>query len=156
MPLPGQRLWDVGAGSGAVAIEWLRATRFGRAIAIEREPARVADLTANAAALGVPQLEIREGTAPGCFEGLAPPDAIFVGGGLTAPGLLDACADALPPGGRLVANAVTLEAERVLLDGHARLGGELVRLEVSRASPVGAFTGWRPLMPVTQFAWIKR
>ena len=155
MPLPGQRLWDVGAGSGAVAIEWLRASGTGRAIAIERAPARIADLAANAAALGVPQLEIHQGTAPACLEGLAPPDAIFIGGGLASPGMLEACADALSAGGRLVANAVTLQAERVLLEAHSRLGGELVRLAVSRAEPVGGFTGWRPLMAVTQFAWIK-
>lgn len=156
MPLPGQRLWDVGAGSGAIAIEWLRAAGVGAsAIAIERDRARIPDIVANAAALGVPQLTVVEDSAPACFADLAAPDAIFIGGGLAGEGLLDACLDLLPAGGRLVANAVTLEAEQVLLAAQARLGGDLTRLAVSRAEPVGAFRGWRPLMAVTQFALLK-
>jgi len=152
MPLPGQRLWDVGAGSGAVAIEWLRATRGARAVAIERAAARCALIRENAAALGTPELEIVEGTAPGALTGLPAPDAVFVGGGVRAPGLLAACWQALAPGGRLVANAVTVEGEQALLDWQARHGGELVRIEVARLDAVGRLHAWRPALPVTQLA----
>ncbi|HSA79352.1 MAG TPA: precorrin-6y C5,15-methyltransferase (decarboxylating) subunit CbiE [Geminicoccaceae bacterium] len=155
MPLAGQCLWDVGAGSGAVAIEWLRAVRRGRAVAIERVAERCALITLNADALGTPELEIRQGTAPACLAGLAAPDAVFVGGGASVPGLLDACWQALAPGGRLVANVVTLEGEQALLAWHAREGGELIRIEVARIDALGAFHGWRPARPVTQLAAVK-
>jgi precorrin-6Y C5,15-methyltransferase (decarboxylating) len=151
-PLEGQMLWDVGAGSGAVAIEWLRALRRGRAVAIEHDPERCARIGRNARHLGTPELVLVEGSAPAALEGLAQPDAVFVGGGLSAPGLLEHCWQALAQGGRLVANAVTIEGERILLDWHARCGGELVRLAIARAEPVGRFHGWHPAMPVTQLA----
>jgi len=154
-PLPGQRLWDIGAGSGAIAIEWLRAARGTRAVAIEREPERCAAIAENASCLGVPELEIIHGEAPAALEGLAPPHAVFVGGGVRAPGLLGRCWNALLPSGRLVANVVTLEGERVLLDWYGEHGGELVRLAIARAGPVGPWHGWRPLMPVTQLALCK-
>lgn len=156
MPLPHQVLWDVGAGSGAVAIEWLRAERLARAVVIEHEPARAAAIRRNAANLGVPYLKVVEGTAPGALTGLAPPpDAVFVGGGVARAGVLDACWDALKPGGRLVVNAVTLEAERAMLGFHARHGGDVIRIAVSRSESVGTFTGLRPLMEVTQLAVVK-
>jgi precorrin-6Y C5,15-methyltransferase (decarboxylating) len=155
MPLPGQRLWDVGAGSGAVAIEWLRCGRSLTAFAVERDGARLALIAENARALGVPRLDIVAGAAPEALAGLAPPDAVFLGGGLTAPGVVERCWQALKPGGRFVANAVTLEGEARLLELHARIGGTLTRIAVSRAEPVGAFTGWKPLMPVTQMAAVK-
>lgn len=151
-PLPGELLWDVGAGSGSIGIEWLRVEPTARAIAIEERATRAETARRNAAALGVPRLRIIVGRAPEALEGLAPPDAVFVGGGLTSPGLLDECWRRLQPGGRMVANAVTLEGERHLQAAHAAIGGRLVRLEVSRAEPIGRFTGWRPHMPVVRWS----
>jgi precorrin-6B C5,15-methyltransferase / cobalt-precorrin-6B C5,C15-methyltransferase len=148
-PVPGELLWDVGAGSGSIGIEWLRADPSCRAIAIESSAGRVATIGANAAALGVPGLRIVAGRAPEALAGLPTPDVVFVGGGITRDGVLDACLAALRPGGRLVANAVTLESEAVLAAAYAKLGGELRRIAVNRASPVGGFTGWRAMMPVT-------
>jgi precorrin-6Y C5,15-methyltransferase (decarboxylating) len=154
-PAPGELLWDVGGGSGSVAIEWLRAHPACRAVSVERDPARAARLTRNAATLGVPRLRVVTGAAPAALAELPAPDAVFVGGGLTAPGLLDACWAALRPGGRLVANTVTLESEALLARWYATHGGELTRLAVSHAAPVGAFTGWRQAMPVTQWSVTK-
>jgi precorrin-6Y C5,15-methyltransferase (decarboxylating) len=154
-PRPGELLWDVGAGNGSIAIEWLRAHRACRAVAVEADPVRAGRITANADALGVPDLRVVPGRAPQALAGLPVPDAVFVGGGVTNPGVLDACWAALRPGGRLVANAVTVEAEAALAGGHGRLGGDLTRLAVSRASLVGRFTGWRPAMPVTIWAVVK-
>lgn len=150
-PRRGALLWDVGAGSGSIGIEWMLADPANRAVAVEHREDRVARILANAAAFGVPGLTIARGKAPGALGGLAAPDAVFIGGGLTNDGVLDACWDALKPGGRLVANAVTLESEAALFAAHARLGGELSQIAVSRAAPVGGFRGWRPLMPVTQW-----
>jgi precorrin-6Y C5,15-methyltransferase (decarboxylating) len=155
-PVPGGLLWDVGAGAGSVAIEWCRAHPACRAVAVEHEPARADRVARNAAALGVPQVAVVRDAAPEALKGLAePPDAVFVGGGVTVPGVLEACWAALGPGGRLVVNAVTVESEAVVLRWHAEHGGDLVRLAVDRAAPVGGFTGWRPLMPVTQWAVTK-
>ena len=148
-PVPGALLWDVGAGSGSIGIEWLRSHPSCRAIAIESHPGRVETIRRNAARLGVPGLRIVAGSAPAALDGLPAPDTIFVGGGLTRDGVLDACLAALGPGGRLVANAVTLETEAVLAAAYAKLGGDLTRLAVNRAAPVGGFTGWRAMMPVT-------
>jgi precorrin-6Y C5,15-methyltransferase (decarboxylating) len=155
MPLPGQRLWDIGAGSGAIAIEWLRSAENAEAVAIEREAGRAAAIARNAEALGTPTLQIVPDTAPDALADLPPPDAVFVGGGLTTPGLLDATWSALGRGGRLVANAVTVEGEQRLLAARDRHGGTLTRLAISRAEPVGPYLGWRPLMPVTQWAAVK-
>ena len=110
----------------------------------------------NAAALGVPHLELVEGVAPDALAELSPPDAVFIGGGLTTPGLVERCWQALNPRGRLVANAVTVEGEARLFALRAEIGGELTRIAVSRAEPVGAYTGWRAHMPVTQLAATKR
>ncbi|MGX1755471.1 precorrin-6Y C5,15-methyltransferase (decarboxylating) subunit CbiT [Streptomyces lydicus] len=154
-PAPGELLWDIGGGSGSIAIEWLRAHRTCRAIGVERDAVRAERIGRNARSLGVPALRIVHGSAPAALDGLPTPDAVFIGGGLTAPGLLAACWEALPAGGRIVANTVTLESEALLADCHRRHGGELVRLAVAHAVPVGGFTGWRQAMPVTQWSAVK-
>jgi len=154
-PAPGQHLWDVGAGCGSVAIEWMRGHVRNRASAVERQAARVALIASNAAALGAPRLDIRHGAAPEALENLDPPDAIFLGGGLSAAGLIDTLWDALRPGGRLVANAVTLEGEQVLAKFHGQNGGALTRIAISRSHAIGPHTAWRPLMPVTQMRAVK-
>lgn len=153
-PAPGELLWDVGGGSGTVAIEWMRTDARCRAVSFERLPARVEQITRNAAALGVPTLEVR-GDAPGSFAGAAAPDAIFVGGGLTRDGLLEECWSRLRPGGRLVANAVTAESESLLLQWFSREGGRLRKFQIYRAEPLGGFTGWRPQLPVVQWSTVK-
>ncbi|MEM9441098.1 MAG: precorrin-6y C5,15-methyltransferase (decarboxylating) subunit CbiE [Pseudomonadota bacterium] len=155
MPIPGQRLWDVGAGSGAIAIEWLRSIEHGHAIAIERRAERALRVSNNAEWLGVPELEIIEAEAPACFERLDAPDAIFIGGGITRPDMLKKAWTCLSPGGRLVANVVTLEGERKVMDWQAEHGGDLTRIAVSRADKVGPYQGWRPAMPVTQYVGVK-
>jgi precorrin-6Y C5,15-methyltransferase (decarboxylating) len=154
-PLPGQLLWDVGAGAGSIGIEWLRAAPGGRAIAVERDAARARLIRANARQLGVPELELIEGEAPACLAPLPAPDAVFVGGGGRDPALTRLCLDRLRPGGRLVMHAVTIEGERALLALHEEVGGDLARLQLSRAAPVGGLLGWRPAMPVTQLVVTK-
>jgi precorrin-6Y C5,15-methyltransferase (decarboxylating) len=156
MPVPRQHLWDVGAGCGSVAIEWMRGHPTCRASAVERDPSRVELIGQNAARLGVPKLAIVAGEAPAALQGLAPPDAVFIGGGAGTEGLFEACWQALTPGGRLVANAVTLEGEQALLSWRGATGGNLSRLEISRADAVGEFSGWKPLRPVTQLSAFKR
>jgi precorrin-6Y C5,15-methyltransferase (decarboxylating) len=151
-PLPGQRLWDVGAGAGSIGIEWMRTHPTCLAVAVEFRPDRAQRITRNALSLGVPGLRVVEGRAPEALAGLPAPDAIFVGGGATTPGLLETCWAALPPGGRLVANAVTVESEAVLAGWFARVGGELVRVALQRAEPVGRFTGWKAAMSVTMWS----
>lgn len=154
-PLPGQLLWDVGAGCGSIAIEWLRTHRSLSAIAIESEAVRQTLIEANAASLGAPHLKLVKGAAPQAYEDLPEPDAVFIGGGLCAPGVIDSAWARLKPGGRLVANAVTAEGEAQLLAWRGKHGGELTRLSVARLSPVGELHGWRPLMPVTQY-WVDK
>jgi len=154
-PLKGELLWDVGAGSGSIAIEWMLAHPSMRAIAIEARADRAQRIRRNAAAFGVPDLEVVEGNAPESLSGLATPDAVFIGGGATREGTLEAVIAALRRGGRLVVNAVTLETETLLIDRHATLGGSLTRIALSRAEGVGGKTGWRPALPVTQWVWVK-
>ncbi len=154
-PRPGALLWDVGAGSGSVAIEWLLSERTTNAVAVERDADRCARIARNAAALGVPRLTVREGEAPEALELLPVPDAIFIGGGLTLPGLIETCWARLAPGGTLVANAVTVAGEAALANWCARHDGTMTRIAVSRARPVGRHLAWRPLMPVTQLAIVK-
>lgn len=154
-PLPGQLLWDVGAGCGSIAIEWLRSDRRCRAIAIEQHPTRLQYIADNAIALGTPNLTIIAGAAPIALKGLPEPDAIFVGGGLTTPELFETCWQALRPGGRLVANAVTVESEQMLFQWQRQLGGELSRIAIQRAEPVGKFLGWKAMAPITQWVVVK-
>ncbi|MFP1624160.1 precorrin-6y C5,15-methyltransferase (decarboxylating) subunit CbiE [Streptomyces sp. 5K101] len=154
-PAPGELLWDIGGGSGSIAIEWMRTHPSCRAVTVERDGVRAERIARNADTLGVPALRVVRGAAPEALAGLPAPDAVFIGGGLTVPGLLDACWDALAPGGRLVANTVTLESEALLAERYRALGGELVRLAVAHAVPVGGFTGWRQAMPVTQWSVTK-
>lgn len=155
-PRRGELLWDIGAGSGSVAIEWMLADPTLRAVAIETDPERSARIGRNAKVCGVPDLEIVKDAAPAALAGLAAPDAIFIGGGGSDDGVLSVAIDALKPGGRLVANAVTLEMEALLLAKYRELGGDLIRIAVSRAGPVGSMSGWRPAMPVTQWSWVKK
>lgn len=154
-PLPGQLLWDVGAGCGSISIEWSRSDRRCQAIAIEPHPTRLQYIAHNAIALGTPNLKIVAGEAPVALKGLPEPDAIFIGGGLTTPALFETCWQALRSGGRLVANAVTVEGERKLLQWQGELGGELTRIGIQRAEPVGQFLGWKALATVTQWAMVK-
>jgi len=154
-PLRGELLWDIGAGSGSVAIEWMLAHTSLRAVAIEARADRAARIRRNAAYFGVPGLEVVEGRAPEALPGLDAPDAIFIGGGASENGMVDRTIAALRPGGRLVVNAVTLETEAKLIARHAAQGGTLTRIEVSRSEQIGRKTGWRSSMPVTQWAWVK-
>jgi precorrin-6B C5,15-methyltransferase / cobalt-precorrin-6B C5,C15-methyltransferase len=151
-PVPGQLLWDVGAGSGSVGIEWMRVHPASRAIAIEPRADRRDRIVRNAGALGVPGLSVVAGSAPGTLAGLPRPDAVFIGGGVAADGVVAACWEALADGGRLVANAVTIEGELTLANWYHRLGGSLTRIGVERAGGLGNFTTWRPALPVTQWS----
>ncbi|OBB82889.1 precorrin-6Y-methylase [Mycobacterium colombiense] len=152
-PRPGERLWDVGAASGSISVEWCLSGRGCSAVVFESHEERRRNLEVNAAAFGV-SIDVR-GEAPGAFDGAEPPSVIFIGGGLTQPGLLDACWANLAVGGRLVANVVTTESEAVLTQAHQRLGGQLRRFQHYHGEPLGAFTGWRPQYPVTQWAVTK-
>jgi precorrin-6B C5,15-methyltransferase / cobalt-precorrin-6B C5,C15-methyltransferase len=154
-PLPGQLLWDVGAGCGSIAIEWMRSHPRCRAIAIEQNNKRLQYIADNAFALGVPHLKIVAGEAPIVLKDLPQPDTIFIGGGLTAENILETCWNALPSRGRLVANTVTVESEQKLLQWHGKLGGELTRIAISRTEPVGKFLGWKAMSPVTQWVVVK-
>jgi precorrin-6Y C5,15-methyltransferase (decarboxylating) len=155
MPMRGALLWDIGTGCGSVAVEWMRAARYTRAIGIEPRADRRAMAAANALALGVPRLELIDGMVPEALDGLEAPDAVFIGGGLSEE-TFAAAWSALKPLGRLVANAVTLDSEAKLIELHNRHGGELTKIAVSRAAALGPHVGWRPMMPVTQWSLVKR
>ncbi|KAB2676808.1 precorrin-6y C5,15-methyltransferase (decarboxylating) subunit CbiE [Brucella tritici] len=154
-PLPGQLLWDVGAGCGSIGIEWMRVHPSCRAIAIEADEQRQGMIERNRAALGAPGLQLVRGEAPFALEGLDEPDAIFIGGGVTDEGVLQACWNALKPGGRLVANAVTLQSEMLLFNWREKFGGELTRLGVAQAGALGSFDVWRQALPVTIYCGSK-
>jgi precorrin-6Y C5,15-methyltransferase (decarboxylating) len=154
-PRRGELLLDIGAGAGSIAIEWMLSDPSLRAVAIEAQAERAARIRRNAASFGVPGLEIVQGAAPDALGGLPSADAIFIGGGASDPGVFDAALEALRRGGRLVVNAATLQTEAILLARYSALGGELIRIAITRAEPVGGLTGWRPAMPVTQWCWVK-
>ncbi|MBD2340291.1 precorrin-6y C5,15-methyltransferase (decarboxylating) subunit CbiE [Calothrix sp. FACHB-156] len=153
-PIPGELLWDVGAGCGSISIEWMRTHPRCRAIALEQNSTRLQYIADNAAALGVPNLQIIAGKAPNSLQDLPQPDAIFIGGGVTADGLFDICWSALKPGGRLMANVVTIEGEQTLFKWYEKVGGNFTRIAIQRAEPIGKFLGWRGMAPVTQ--WIAK
>jgi len=148
-PCPGEVLWDVGAGSGSIGIEWMRAHPRCHAIAVEANALRQQFILRNRERFGVPSLVLVSGAAPQALAGLPQPDAIFIGGGVTVPGVLEACWAALPVGGRLVANAVTLQSEMCLIDWRGRHGGALSRFSVAHAAPLARFDTWRQALPVT-------
>ncbi len=154
-PRRGDLLFDIGAGSGSIAIEWLLLDPANRAIAIEERPDRAERIVRNAKKLGAPRIEIIVGVAPAAFAGLPRPQAIFIGGGTSDARLIEAAFAALSPGGRLVANAVTLEAEAALIGQYKARGGELIRIGIERADPLGGFHSWRPALPITQWAVTK-
>ena len=154
-PMPGELLWDVGAGSGSIGIEWMRTHPSCRAVAIEADAGRQSLIEHNRDALGVPGLQLVRGKAPEALNGLEAPDAIFIGGGVTRDGVLDTCWQHLRPGGRLVANAVTLQSEMTLMTWRAEHGGELTRIHVAQAQPLGEFDTWRQALPITLLEVIK-
>jgi precorrin-6Y C5,15-methyltransferase (decarboxylating) len=154
-PRRGEFLWDIGAGAGSVAIEWMLADPTLRAIAVERNAERAARIRRNAGACGVPLLEVIEGSAPAALQGLDQPDAVFIGGGAAAFDVLDKAMRALRAGGRLVVNAVTIETGSHLASCHAALGGEMIRIGIEQAQPLGSMQAWRPALPVTQWSWVK-
>ncbi|AFZ60586.1 bifunctional cobalt-precorrin-7 (C(5))-methyltransferase/cobalt-precorrin-6B (C(15))-methyltransferase [Anabaena cylindrica FACHB-243] len=154
-PLPGELLWDVGAGCGSISIEWMRSNSRCRAIALEQNETRINYIADNAAALGTPNLQIITGKAPEIIQNLPTPDAIFVGGGVTAPGLFDICWNALRPGGRMVANVVTLEGEQTLFQWYEKVGGNFTRISIQRAEAIGKFLGWKGMSQVTQWVAVK-
>lgn len=154
-PLPGERLWDIGSGSGSVAVEWCLRHGANTAVAVETRADRAARIAANAARFGCEGLTRVEGRAPEALKGLPPPDAVFIGGGLTGAGVFETAFAALPAGGRLVANGVTLESEARLAALFQAHGGELKRLSIARLDRVGGFHAWRPALPVTQWRVVK-
>ncbi len=154
-PRRGELLWDVGGGAGSIGIEWMLSHTANSAIAIEPDPGRAAHIARNADRLGVPALRVVTGAAPGALAGLPRPNAVFLGGGAHRPGVIDAAWAALPPGGRIVANAVTIDTEAALLAARTELGGTLLRLSVERLDQVGAMAAYRPAMTVTQWSATK-
>ena len=154
-PRRGDLLWDVGSASGSVAIEWMLADPANRAVAIEVRHDRAERIARNALSFGVPGLSVVTGEAPHVFADLTPPDAIFIGGGASAPGMIERALSALAPGGRLVVNAVTLETQAACVDWRARWGGELTQIAIAQAEPVGRYSGWRAAMPIVQWRFIK-
>ncbi len=154
-PRPGDVLWDVGAGCGSIGIEWMRSDPDCRAVAIEADPGRQALIDHNRQALGVPALQLVAGTAPQALQGLARPDAVFIGGGVSVPGVLEACWEALSGGGRLVAHAVTLQAEQRLYAWRQTHGGQLSRIAIDHAEPLGRYDTWRRALPITLYVVVK-
>jgi precorrin-6Y C5,15-methyltransferase (decarboxylating) len=154
-PRYGEFLWDVGSGSGSIAVEWMLADATNRAVAIEARHDRAERIARNALSFGAPSLSIVTGKAPEVFADLPGPDAIFIGGGARSPGMIERAFDALGSGGRLVVNAVTLETQAAAVDWRARWGGDLIQIAVAHAEPVGRYSGWRAAMPIVQWRLVK-
>ncbi len=154
-PKPGELLWDVGAGCGSISIEWMRSHASCRAIAIEQSTSRLQYICDNAATLGTPYIEIIQGKAPDALQNLSTPNVIFIGGGATSEGVLETCWQALPKNGRLVANVVTIEGEQKLFEWYQKVGGELSRIAIQRAEPIGKFMAWKAMAPITQWSVVK-
>ncbi len=155
-PRRGELLWDIGAGSGSVAIEFMLTDEANLAIAIEANSARAQRIGRNAFALGTPGLRVVEGRAPEILAGLSRPEKIFIGGGATAPGVIESALEALLPGGLLVVNGVTLETQSLLVARHAALGGNLLQVQIARAEKLGGFTALRPALPIVQWIYAKK
>ena len=153
-PTPNAHLWDIGTGAGSISIEWCRAAGGATATAIEKSQSRIDRAKENAENLGVTTTQFIVGEAPSCLTGLKSPDAIFIGGGLTTPDMIETSIGALNPGGRLVANAVTIEGEMKLIEAANTYGGNMNRIAISEPDEIGKFKAWRPHMPVTQ--WIYK
>ena len=150
-PLPGEHLWDIGGGSGSIAIEWLLAHPTTQATSVEIDPARAERIGNNAGNLGADRLTVVTGAAPDALEGLPTPDAVFIGGGISQE-MLETVWDTLPVGARLVANAVTLEAEVLLANWQAEKGGDLLRIELAQSKPLGRKRGWKSSFPIVQWS----
>jgi precorrin-6Y C5,15-methyltransferase (decarboxylating) len=155
-PRRGELLWDIGAGSGSVAIEFMLADEANSAIAIEANSARAQRIGRNALALGTPGLRVVEGRAPEVLAGLSRPEKIFIGGGATAPGVIEVALEALLPGGFLVVNGVTLETQSLLVARHSALGGNLLQAQIARAEKLGGFFAFRPALPIVQWIYAKK
>ncbi len=154
-PFPSGHLWDVGAGCGSIAVEWMRAGHYASADAIESKPERLAFISENKTRFGLAHLNVVEGSAPEALSGLPIPDAIFIGGGFASPGVFDICLNALKPGGRMVVNVVTLESQAQMIALQKIHGGELARIAIEQAAPLGNFQSWKPAMPVVQWVLNK-
>ena len=155
VPYPGALLWDVGAGSGAVGIEWMRTSPFCRAIGFEKDHKRCARMERNKKALGTPDMKVVCGDAGSNIVGQPTPDAIFLGGDVANETLFETCWKALKPGGRLVANAVTLQGITALNNRQNTYGGTLTTIAISSLKPLGTSHAMRPALPVTQWAVTK-
>jgi precorrin-6Y C5,15-methyltransferase (decarboxylating) len=152
-PRPGERLWDIGAGSGSISVEW--ALCGGAAVAVEVREDRAANIRNNAASFGLEhRITVIMGKAPEALAALEAPDAVFIGGGLDG-AMFDAVWSYVAPGARLVAHAVTLETEALLGELHLRHGGEMMRVEIAHAGPLGRYRSWEAARPVLQWSAVR-
>lgn len=152
-PMAGQRLWDLGAGSGSVSVEWCLAAPRTTVCAVEREAARAVRVGENAEAFGVP-ISVTIADSMDAVSELPSPDAVFIGGGATTE-LIDAAWEALRPGGRLVVHCVTLDTEALVVAAQSRLGGDLRRVTIERAEALGRHLSWKPARPIVQWSATK-